>query len=109
VYVSKGTDGVWRFEGHGTLGGVFKGWLGLQIRDEELDEMNAMADEMNATAVLESSEALRAEGVDSTFGPQTVESGEPEPASAQVHNRWCPRRDSNSLGPSLCLSPFMAG
>lgn len=29
--VSKGADGVWRFEGHGTLGGVFKGWLGLQI------------------------------------------------------------------------------
>jgi hypothetical protein len=58
--------------------------------------MNAMADEMNAKVALESSEALRAEGVDSTFGPQTVELGEPEPASAQVHNRWCPRGDSNT-------------
>jgi hypothetical protein len=97
VYVFRGTDGVWRFEGHGTLGGVFKGWLGLQIMDEELDDMNAEADRLNAGSAfgpddsLKNVPALEAEGAASTFGPQPMESAGLEPASAQVHYQWCPR------------------
>jgi hypothetical protein len=45
VSVSRGAGSVWRYEGQGTLGNVFKGWLGIRIRDAELDAMNAMADE----------------------------------------------------------------
>jgi hypothetical protein len=76
-----------------------KGWLGLRISDEELDEVNAMADELNAKAALEALKgetAPGAEGGASTFGPQAVDSDALELATAQVHQQWCPRGDSNT-------------
>jgi hypothetical protein len=68
VLVQREQDGSWAFEGHGSMGEVIKGWLGIHVPVEEL-------------------EALEAENAAVT---------QLEPAEAQVHQQWCPRGDSNT-------------
>jgi len=77
VYITRGQDGSWRYEGRGTLGNVFRGWLGIRVQDVAVDEMNEMADELNAKAA------------------QAVESSEPKEDCNDV---WCREGESNPHG-----------
>src|SRR5215470_5418167 len=96
VSVTRLPDGTWRYEGRGTLGNVFKGWLGIKIPDAELDSMNALADERNLAAELD--RMLEDAASESGDEPQLVESVGVTPQPGRLHNRWCRERGSNPHG-----------
>ena len=99
IFVSRGTDGVWRYEGQGTLGDIFKGWLGIRIPDAELEAMNTMAEDRNLAAELE--QMVDNLGRQPEDLPQLIESSDAGLEPARLHNRWCRERGSNPHG----LSP----
>src|SRR5262249_10825509 len=70
----------------GTVVGVFKGWLGLQIMDEQLYGARSAN---RAVA----GPAQQAGGGMSASSPQLIGLTGLEPDSAQAHYRWWPRGD----------------
>jgi hypothetical protein len=68
VYVTRGKDGRWHYEGQGTLGNVFRGWLGVfRVLEAEIDAMNEMADELNSKAAQAAESSATAEDCNSVW------------------------------------------
>ena len=99
VVVARRPDGGWSYEARGTLGDVFKGWLGIRIPDAEVDAMNAMADDLNLAAELD--HMVDNLGPQVGTAPQVIESSEHASATPRLHNQWCREGGSNPHG----LSP----